>query len=219
MGPDLPNEIRSGALRLVCWGLLWLLVGLSPAAAQVPEDIQQLLRHRGHALLIGVSNYTRGWPPLPNVVKYDLQDLKAGLEPYFETVDIVANPTVAQLRDRMSEFLLGQWNKPDERLFIYYAGHGFTDFNQSSRENDGYITGSDTPGRAVTKAVSFYDVDSWSRETSARHVLMIFDSCFSGSLFETMALPPEVPPHNDFDNVRTLLRSNRYERPTFPMCM
>jgi hypothetical protein len=34
---------------------------------------------------------------------------------------------------------------------------------------------------------------------------MVFDSCFSGSLFETMALP-ENPPRNDFDNVRTLLR-------------
>ncbi len=106
-------------------------MGFSPAAAEVPEDIQQLLHHRGHALLIGVSDYKSGWPQLPNV-KNDLQDLKAGLEPYFETVDIVPNPTVAQLRDRMGEFLLGQWNKPDERLFIYYAGHGFTDFNQSS---------------------------------------------------------------------------------------
>jgi Tol biopolymer transport system component len=204
MRTDLPNGIRSGALRLLCWGLLWLLVGLSPVAAQIPEDIQQLLQHRGHALLIGVSNYKTGWDRLPNV-KNDLQDLKAGLEPYFETVDVVQNPTVAQLRDRMSEFLLGQWNKPDERLFIYYAGHGFTDFNQSSRDNNGYITGSDTPGVAIAKAVSFFEVDSWSRQTRARHVLMVFDSCFSGSLFQTMG-PVTSPLKNDFDSVRTLLR-------------
>src|ERR1700730_12535567 len=205
MRTDLPNGILSGVMRLLCWVLLWLLLWFSPAAAQIPEDIQQLLQHRGHALLIGVSDYATGWPQLPNV-KNDLQDLKAGLEPYFETVDIVPNPTVAQLRERMSEFLLGQWNKRGERLFIYYAGHGFTDFNESSQDNDGYITGSDTPGRAVAKAVSFFDVDSWSRQTRARHVLMVFDSCFSGSLFETMGPPPEVPPHHDFDNVRTLLR-------------
>jgi uncharacterized caspase-like protein len=162
------------------------------------------LQHRGHALLIGVSDYATGWPQLPNV-KNDLQDLKAGLRPYFETVDVLPNPTVAQLRDRMSEFLLGQWNKPDERLFIYYSGHGFTDFNESSRDYDGYITGSDTPGVALTKAVSFFEVDSWSRQTHARHVLMVFDSCFSGSLFQTMA-PVTEPPKNDFDSVRTLLR-------------
>jgi len=173
------------------------------SAKLVPEDIQQLLQHRGHALLIGVSDYKSGWPQLPNV-KNDLHDLTAGLEPYFETVEIVPNPFVAQLRDRMGEFLLGQWNKPDERLFIYYAGHGFTDFNQSSRDNDGYITGSDTPGKAVAKAMSFYEVDSWSRQTRARHVLMVFDACFSGSLFQTMG-PPEDPARPDLDGVRRML--------------
>jgi tetratricopeptide (TPR) repeat protein len=170
----------------------------------IPEDIRTALDHRGHALLIGVSDYKSDWPPLSNV-KNDLQELKAGLEPYFETVDIESNPTVAKIRERMQEFLLAQYNSPSERLFIYYAGHGFTAFNQTSRDNDGYITGSDTPGKTVSKAVSFYDVDSWSRQTSARHVLMVFDSCFSGSLFETMG-PEQEPAHNDFDSVRSLLR-------------
>jgi tetratricopeptide (TPR) repeat protein len=170
---------------------------------EVPVDIQQALDHRGHALLIGVSDYTSGWPQLPNV-KNDLHDLKAGLDPYFETVDIVPNPTVAQLRDRMGEFLLGQWNKPDARLFVYYAGHGFTNFNESSRDIDGYITGSDTPGKAVAKAMSFFEVDSWSRQTRARHVLMVFDACFSGSLFQTMG-PPEEPTRTDLDGVRRML--------------
>jgi tetratricopeptide (TPR) repeat protein len=170
----------------------------------IPSDIQQALYHRGHALLIGVSEYKAGWPRLSNV-KNDLQDLKAGLDDYFESVVIVQNPTVSELRGRMSEFLLDQWNDPNERLFIYYAGHGFTAFNQTSQDNDGYITGSDTPSKAVAKAVSFFEVDSWSRQTSARHVLMVFDSCFSGSLFQTMGPEPEPSP-NDLDNVRTLLR-------------
>ncbi len=34
---------------------------------------------------------------------------------------------------------------------------------------------------------------------------MVFDSCFSGSLFETMG-PEQEPVHNDFDGVRSLLR-------------
>ena len=173
-------------------------------AKSIPVDIQQALYHRGHALLIGVSDYKTGWPQLPNV-KNDLQELKAGLDPYFETVEIVQNPTVSELRGRMSEFVLDQWNNPNERLFIYYAGHGFTAFNQASTDNDGYITGSDTPGKSVAKAVSFFEVDSWSRNTSARHVLMVFDSCFSGSLFQTMG-PEQEPSPNDLDNVRTLLR-------------
>jgi uncharacterized caspase-like protein len=164
---------------------------------------------RGHALLIGVSNYTRGWDQLPSV-KNDLQDLKTGLAPYFETVDTILNPTVAELRNQMHDFLMGHWNKSDERLFVYYSGHGFTDFNQSSRQNDGYITGSDTPlykpddGKAIANAMSLYDVDSWNRQTKAKHVLMVFDSCFTGSLFQTIMTEPG---QNDLDSARRPLRN------------
>jgi tetratricopeptide (TPR) repeat protein len=176
---------------------------------QIPQDIQQVLQHRGHALLIGQSRYTSGWDKLPSV-RDDLQALKAGLTPYFETVETMQDPTVSQLRDRMREFLLGKWNLPDERLFIYYAGHGFTDFNQASRENNGYITGSDTPrydlnpGMAIENAVPFADIDSWNRQTRARHVLMVFDSCFSGTLFQTMG-PEEELRRKDLDGIRRML--------------
>jgi tetratricopeptide (TPR) repeat protein len=176
---------------------------------QIPEDIQKVLQRRGHALLIGESHYTRGWDALASV-KDDLKTLKKGLTPYFETVEIVEDPTASELRDRMREFLLGKWNKPDERLFIYYAGHGFTDFNQASRENNGYITGSDTarydlnPGKAIENAVPFTDIDAWNRQTRARHVLMVFDSCFSGSLFQTMG-SEEEPSRKDLDGIRRML--------------
>ncbi|MDQ6867561.1 MAG: hypothetical protein M3178_03845 [Pseudomonadota bacterium] len=86
-------------MRLLCWGLLWLLVAISPAAAQIPEDIAQLVHARGHALLIGVSDYTTGWDKLPSV-KDDLHDLATGLKPYFETVDTVQSPTVAEIRTK-----------------------------------------------------------------------------------------------------------------------
>ena len=176
---------------------------------QIPGDIQQVLQHRGHALLIGESHYTRGWDELASV-RHDLQTLKAGLTPYFETVETVQDPTVSQLRDRMREFLLGKWNTPDERLFIYYAGHGFTDFNQASRENNGYITGSDTPrydlnpGKAIENAVPFTEIDSWNRQTRARHVLMVFDSCFSGTLLQTMGSEEELR-RKDLDGIRRML--------------
>jgi tetratricopeptide (TPR) repeat protein len=176
---------------------------------RIPEDIQKVLQRRGHALLIGESHYMRGWDELASV-RADLQALKAGLTPYFETVETMQDPTVSQLRDGMREFLLGKWNMADERLFIYYAGHGFTDFNQASRENNGYITGSDTPrydlnpGKAIENAVPFSEIDSWNRQTRVRHVLMVFDSCFSGTLFQTMGSEEELR-RKDLDGIRRML--------------
>ena len=176
---------------------------------RIPEDIQEALQHRGHALLIGDSRYTSDWDKLPSV-RDDLQALKAGLKDHFETVETMLDPTVSQLRDRMREFLLGKWNMPDERLFIYYAGHGFTDFNQASRENNGYITGSDTPRydlnprKAIENALPFTEIDSWSLKTRVRHVLMVFDSCFSGTLFQTMGSQEELR-RKDLDGIRRML--------------
>ena len=179
------------------------------AAGLVPEDIQQLLYHRGHALLIGVSNYTSGWDQLPSVTK-DLQDLQEGLAPYFQTVDILQSPTVAELKSKIKAFLLDQWKGHKERLFVYYSGHGFTDFNQASEQLDGYITGSDTPlynkrdGNAVENAVPFTEITSWNMLTTARHVLMVFNSCFAGSLFQSKATVTEPSLYN-LDGVRKML--------------
>jgi uncharacterized caspase-like protein len=163
-------------------------------------------RAKGHALLIGVSRYTGGYDQLPSFTK-DLQDLKEGLDPYFQNVEILPNPTVAQLTSKIKAFLLETYNKPKERLFIYYSGHGFTDYNEASRLNVGYITGSDTPvhklGEPVANAVSFEEVDFWNKQTRARHVLMVFDSCFSGSLFESKGTTE--PPPTDFTAIRKML--------------
>jgi hypothetical protein len=54
-----------------------------------------------------VANYTNGWPQLLSV-KDDLHKLKEGLRPHFDTVDIVQSPTVAEIRAKMREFLLGK---------------------------------------------------------------------------------------------------------------
>ena len=92
--------------------------------------------------------------------------------------------------------MMGQWNKPDERLLIYYAGHGFTNYNASIRNSMGYITGRDTPAgescssptcqpysAAISNAIPMQELNSLSLETQARQVIMLFDSCFSGSIF------------------------------------
>ncbi len=180
------------------------------AATGVPEDIQQALYHRGHALLIGVSDYTTGWDKLPSV-KDDLRRLEKGLKPSFDTVETVLSPTVEQIRFKIRDFLMGQWNKANERLLIYYSGHGFTDRNPNSWKEDGYITGSDTPvynpadGSAIANALPFAEVVYWSGLSKARHVLMVFDFCFSGSLFANKSAPPAADQY-EFDSVQNRLR-------------
>src|SRR5262249_31425096 len=75
-GERAEQEARAKA-ALDLAGSQYRIVALPP---KIPEDIQQVLQRRGHALLIGESHYTRGWDELASV-RADLQALKAGLRP------------------------------------------------------------------------------------------------------------------------------------------
>jgi hypothetical protein len=166
-------------------------LGIRRACAQVPRDLQNMLSHTGEALIIGVWKYQdRLWGDLPSI-EDNVGTLSQGLAPHFQTVQTLKNPTTDTLRRKLRDFIVGSSYRGVKRLFIYYGGHGFTDFNQSSRVNDGYITGMDTTAydpndpKAVSEALSFQEIDSMNRESRATQVLMAFDSCFSGSVFMT----------------------------------
>jgi len=181
--------IHTGSVKAFVFSAIVLLTEslLNCGLAQVPDDIRASLIGRGHALLIGVWKYDdNAWPELRSVTA-DIEDLAKGLTPHFASVDTLINPTTHDISFKLREFMTGQWNRPDERLLIYYAGHGFTDYNINSRIYTGYITGRDTPAcrgsncdDAIGNAIPFSYLDSLNRETRVRQVLNLFDSCFSG---------------------------------------
>jgi hypothetical protein len=142
-----------------------------------------------------------------------VQELARGLQPHFATVEpFTDRPTVEAIRKKLRDFLLSTWNRTDERLLIYYAGHGFTDFNENARADIGYITGSDTPAyrrgeaAAVGNSISFQEIDALNRETRARQVIMLFDSCFSGSVFLTRSDNSD-PEHYNYARARGALHN------------
>jgi formylglycine-generating enzyme required for sulfatase activity len=72
----------------------------------------------------------------------------------------------------------------DDSLFIYYAGHGVDD----SRMNQGYWVPVDgRPGR-VSSYISNADVRTALAGIPARHIWLVSDSCFSGSLLADRAI-------------------------------
>jgi formylglycine-generating enzyme required for sulfatase activity len=183
--------------------LIAMILSQEPAAAQTTQAAEDPLRH-GHALLIGNSNYSN-WPRLDDV-PLQLNELEAGLKSHFDTVEVVTDIKIEPLRQKINGFLRSYGNDSNARLFIYYAGHGYTEPILQYNENRGYITGIDTPSvdgsqrmwdAARPKAMSMMEIRLPLAEVLAKHILIIFDSCFAGTIFlarEGNLAPRELTP-------------------------
>jgi hypothetical protein len=136
---------------------------------------------RFHALIIANQAY-RHWPKLNNPVN-DAQDLKRMLEQRygFETTLLIDSTR----RDLFAAFntLRGKL-KPEDKLLVFYAGHG--DIEESTQR--GYWVPVDGEKGNRSNWVSVVDVTDQINVLGVRQVLVIADSCYSGTMART-ALP------------------------------
>ncbi len=144
-----------------------------------------------YALVIGISKYTNGWDELPGVLE-DVQDVKKAFEGHDFKVETAINLTSEELKKRIETFIADygiEKKNQNNRLIVYFAGHGFTDTTSDGRKI-GYIIPADCPQFEKNikefnlKAISMSDIDSWAKKIRSKHALFIFDSCFSGSIIE-----------------------------------
>jgi hypothetical protein len=107
-------------------------VVLAQSNGATVEAVRSRLTRSGSALLIGAHDYrdTR-WPRLPSVTR-DIDLLQNALTAHFEHIEILQNPSAAELRQGLESFLRRRGASADERLFIFYAGHGISHFNDTS---------------------------------------------------------------------------------------
>jgi hypothetical protein len=191
--------------RLTAWAAIvvaTLTMMAESAAPQTSRISDDPLRH-GHALLVGISHYhDAGWPTLDDV-PLQIDALHRGLANHFDTVDVVQDLDTERLRAALLQFMRTYGNDDTGRLFIYYAGHGYTELIQQFDESRGYITGTNTPAihantakefaAARLEAISMREIRTLLSDVVAHDVLFVFDSCFAGTVFTTRART-EPPP-------------------------
>ena len=139
------------------------------------------------ALVIGINNYQdKNIPALKTAVN-DAKEFANLLETRYGfqiTLLLDRQATKQAIMAKMRE--LAANTSPDESVLIYYAGHGDVD----RVLNDGWWVPVDaTGGDPVTYLDNNY-VQRVMRGMKARHVLLVSDSCYSGTLFgESRSLP------------------------------
>lgn len=179
-----------------------VLVALSIAAAQRGVAVIKDTSGRevgfyknSYALLIGVSDYTAGWPDLESVPG-ELQAVEKVLRDFGFEVVTHLNPDRQKLEDAIQDFINEYGFDPQNRLLFFFSGHGETRLEGRK----GYLVPADAPlptkdeKEFLKKALPMSQIMAWARLIEAKHVLFLFDSCFSGTVFKQRSLPP-VPPH------------------------
>ena len=161
-----------------------------------------------YALVIGNGAYPvkNGWNPLPGAIE-DVKEVTEVLEKQGFNVTQKIDVTKAEFNKAFSEFIYKSGKDKDNRLLFYYAGHGFTT-KAATGEDLGYLVMLDTPSPENTVEFDLYSVDmvkfvSDSKKIHAKHVLFMFDSCFSGTVLN---LRNRVTPSHITDRIKNPVR-------------
>ncbi|MBV8858567.1 MAG: caspase family protein [Acidobacteria bacterium] len=77
----------------------------------------------------------------------------------------------------------------DASLLVYYAGHGYRD----AAAEKAYWLPSDATREDVSKRLDADEMTNGIRAVPARHVLVVSDSCYSGTLPYVLSAPPASP--------------------------
>lgn len=147
-----------------------------------------ILYEESHALVIWAANYEH-WTRLNNV-ESEAKQVENTLKQRGFKVTTIANPTGEGLRDGIKDFIDNYGYKSNNRLVIFFTGHGHT-----RNRTKGYLVPVDAPDPIIDEqgflkyAFSMDRMMLWAKEIEAKHALFVFDSCFSGTVFKTKARP------------------------------
>jgi peptidoglycan hydrolase-like protein with peptidoglycan-binding domain len=163
-------------------------VPATPQAPTIPPELAALDFGRYHAIVIGNNDY-RKLPRLKTAVA-DAKAVAAMLEQDYGF-------TVSLLLDATEEAVIGEMNRmrrtltPQDNLLIYYAGHGWYD----EEADRGYWLPVDAAADNQSSWISNADITDMLKAMKAKHVLVVADSCFSGTLTRGLAIVTQSAGH------------------------
>ncbi|MCP3875364.1 MAG: DUF1566 domain-containing protein [Desulfobacteraceae bacterium] len=185
--------MKKSLFILVVLGIVSLVVTQSFAtrALKVVADFDHKKGKIGtyRALVIGIQNYQD--PKIPDL-KTSLNDAKAVADILqdkygFEVESLLDGSATRQIMySKLRDLALK--TKEEDSVLIYYAGHGDLD----RQYDDGWWIPVDAEGGKPATYLDNIQIQKAMRNMKARHVLLISDSCYSGSLFGQARSMPSV---------------------------
>ena len=187
--------------RITIYTIILSLISFSMILAAPNEGFRaiRVINDLGHksgkigtyrALIIGISDYKDSRIPDLETPLNDAQTMAGLLKTkYGFVVKTLLNRKATKKAIYNALRNLAARARPNDSVLIYYAGHGDLD----RQYDDGWWIPVDAKAGDPVTYLDNVQVQKAMRSMNARHVLLISDSCYSGSLFgQARAMPPVI---------------------------
>ena len=182
--PKILERLSADGYQFAGWDGTGFSVKQSATAAPVLEKTAVTSGYaQSWAVVIGIDDYQH-WPKLQYAVN-DAEAIRSqlvqqfGFEPDHVLVlkdkDATRNGILALFEERLNHELA-----KDDRLLVFFAGHGATR-QLSSGRTLGYIVPVDsTPDQFAVDAIPMTEIQDMAESLVAKHILFVMDACYSG---------------------------------------
>jgi peptidoglycan/xylan/chitin deacetylase (PgdA/CDA1 family) len=185
--PPIIETLKSEGYRFLSWngeGFVEDPSQITQNAGAAPAPPPSLY-HDSWAVLVGIDNYPK-WPKLHYAVN-DANGMKDILVKKFQFKPdhIITLLNEEATRERILSVLGDTLSNPknvqhDDRVFVFFAGHGTTRKLPSGRDL-GYIVPFDADAQNFQgQSISMTNFQDISESIPAKHVFFVMDSCYSG---------------------------------------
>jgi formylglycine-generating enzyme len=166
----------------------------SPTSTQVSVPS---LYSKSWALVIGINDYGSQFPRLFNA-RNDAAAMADLLQKEYEFDHVITlydteatySAIVEWLRDRLPKQV-----DANDRLVIFFAGHGTTRTSMSGRMR-GYLIPQDAKAEQYHTYIDMTEVSDACGFIRAKHIFLILDCCFSGVVAVARAVSPPASPES-----------------------
>jgi peptidoglycan/xylan/chitin deacetylase (PgdA/CDA1 family)/uncharacterized caspase-like protein len=185
--PTVLDQLVADGYRFATWrdGRFVVDAGKPAAPEAALAASGDTLYRDSHALIIGIDQYAK-WPGLHHAVRdaramEDLLVNRFGFKPENVTSLFDAQATRTNILKALNDTLADARRvKRDDRVMVFFAGHGSTRRLASGRDV-GYIVPVDASLDDVASGgISMPQLQEVAEALSAKHVLFMVDACYSG---------------------------------------
>jgi TPR repeat protein len=182
-------------MNIICFKRFLFTISMLTASAvaggELPFD-------RSYALVVGINGYSDPkWQKLDNA-ESDARSVALFLKSQnFEITELIGENATKERISHFVEDVLSAKLKKNDRVIIYFAGHGKTRTLPSQKL--GYLVPYNAVHDKFSTMIPMEEVQAWSGLLSAaKHQLFILDSCFGGlAAKRANSIDPEITTYID----------------------